>query len=128
MTEIVLAVSEDGADDVRRDDLGRLLRDELLQLPEAASVQAVTLGEAPPGARGGLVAEAGALVVTAQPQVAAVLTIVTSLWRWLRRGDDKVPRTIRLEVDGDVIELSGATDALQDKLVEEWIARHSDSA
>jgi hypothetical protein len=124
MTEIVLAVSEDGADAVRLDDLGRLLRDELLQLPEATSVDAVTVGEAPAGTRGGLVAAAGALVVTAQPHVAAVTAIVTTLWKWLRRGGDG-PRTIRLEVDGDVIELTGATDALQDKLVEEWIARRS---
>ena len=128
MTEIVVAVSEDGADDVRLDDLGRLLRDELLQLPETASVDALTVGEAPPGTRGGLVTEAGALVVTAQPHVAAVVTIVTSVWRWLRRGSSNTPRTIRLEVDGDVIELTGATDALQDKLVEEWIARRSAGA
>jgi hypothetical protein len=126
MTEIVLAVSEDGADAVRLDDLGRMLRDELLQLPEAASVDALTVGEPPPGARGGLVSEAGALVVTAQPHVAAVVTIVGSLWRWLRRGGSaNAPRSIRLEIDGDVLELSGATDELQDKLVEDWIGRHS---
>jgi hypothetical protein len=125
MTEIVLAVSEDGADDVRLDDLGRLLRDELLQLPETVSVDPLTVGEAPPGTRGGLAAEAGALLVTAQPHAAAVVTIVTSVWRWLRRGGSNTPRMIRLEVDGDVIELTGATDALQDKLVEDWIARRS---
>ncbi|MFC7494874.1 MULTISPECIES: hypothetical protein [unclassified Nocardioides] len=124
MTEIVLAVSEDGADDVRLDDLGRLLRDELLQLPEAASVDALTTGEAPPGTRGGLVAEAGALVITAPPNVAALVAIVGSVWRWLRRGGS-TGRRIRLEVDGDVIELSGATDAQQEKLIEEWIARRA---
>lgn len=125
MPEIVVNVREDGADDVRLDDLGRLLRAELLELPEAAYVDALTVGEAPPGTRGGLVAEAGALVVTAQPHVAAVVTIVASIWRWLKRSDTS-PRTIRLEIDGDVIELSGATNAMQEKLVEEWIARHSD--
>ncbi|KQW47327.1 hypothetical protein ASC77_12700 [Nocardioides sp. Root1257] len=127
MTEIVLAVSEDGADDVRLDDLGRLLREELLQLPEAESVDALVVGEAPPGTRGGLVAEAGALVVTAQPHVAAVVAIVGSVWKWLRRAGSGTPRTIRIEVDGDVLELSGATNELQDKLVDDWIARRSAS-
>ncbi|MBA2953403.1 hypothetical protein GON03_03690 [Nocardioides sp. MAH-18] len=124
MTDIVVAVTEDGADDVRLDDLGRLLRDELLQLPEATAVEALAAGEAPPGTRGALVAEAGALVVTAQPYAAAMLTIVGSVWRWLKRGDG-AKRTIRLEVDGDVIELSGASTEVQEKLVEEWIARHA---
>src|SRR5205085_1510965 len=101
--------------------LGRLLRADLMELPEADSVDALTLGEAPPGTRGGLVAEAGTLVVTAQPHLAAVVTIVTSIWRWLKRSDSS-PRTIRLEIDGDVIELSGATNAMQEKLVEDWIA------
>lgn len=126
MTEIVMAVSEEGADDVRLEDLGRLLRDELLQLPEASTVAAVATGEAPPGTRGGLIADAGALVVTAQPHVAAVAAVVGSVWRWLRRGGGG-KRTIRLEIDGDVIELSGATNALQEQLVEDWISRHSTS-
>ena len=126
VTEIVLTVSDEGADDVRLEDLGRLLRAELLELPEAASVDALTTGEAPPGTRGGLVAAAGALVVTAQPQVAAMAKIVSSLWGWLRRGGGG-PRTIRLEVGGDVIELSGATNELQEKLVEDWIARRAET-
>ena len=124
MTEIVITVSEDGADDVRLDDLGRLLVAELSDLPEASSVNALHLGEAPPGTRGGLVTQAGALVVDSQPQVAAVVAIVTSLWGWVKRRGHG-PRTIRLEVDGDVLELSGATDSVQDILVAEWIARHS---
>jgi hypothetical protein len=127
VTEIVLTLAEDGADDERLDDLGRMLRAELKDLPEATSVDALTVGEAPPGTRGGLVAAAGALVVTAQPQVAAVIKIVSSLWEWLRRGDGG-KRTIRLEVDGDVIELSGASSEMQEKLVEEWIARRAEKA
>ena len=124
MTDIVVAVTEDGADDVRLDDLGRLLRDELLQLSDTSAVEALARGEAPPGTRGGLVAEAGAMVVTAQPYAVAMATIVSSVWRWLRRGDGG-RRTIRLEVDGDVIELSGASTEMQERLVEEWIARHA---
>jgi hypothetical protein len=127
MTDIVVAVTEDGADDVRLDDLGRMLREELLQLPEATAVEALDRGQAPPGTRGGIVAEAGALVVSAQPYAAAMVTIVGSVWRWLRRGDSAT-RTIRLEVDGDVIELSGASSEVQQQLVEEWIARHASTA
>ncbi len=123
MTEIVLTVTEDGADDERLDDLGRLVRAELLELPEAVSVDAVTAGEAPPGTRGGLAALAGALLVTSQPQIAALVEIVASLGAWLRRSSG--PRTIRLEVGGDVLELSGATNEMHDRLVQDWIARHA---
>jgi hypothetical protein len=125
MTEIVLTVTEDGADNERLDELGRRLRNELRDLPEASSVDTLTVGEAPPGTRGGLVAAAGALVITAQPHVAAVVKIVSSLWDWLRRGEGG-ERKIRLEVDGDVIELSGASNELQEKLVEDWIARRAE--
>lgn len=124
MTEIVITLSEGGADDVRLDDLGRLLVAELSELPDATSVNSLHLGEAPPGTRGGLVAQAGALVVEAQPQVAAVVAIVTSLWGWVKRSGHG-SRTIRIEVDGDILELSGTTDSVQNTLVADWIARHT---
>jgi hypothetical protein len=40
----------------------------------------------------------------------------------LTRGGN---RTVRLEVDGDVLELTGTTTAVQDRLVDEWIRTHA---
>lgn len=124
-TEIVLTLAEAGADDLRLDDLTRLLRGELIEIPEATSVEPVVADDAPEGTRSGLVTAAGALLITAQPQVTAMLKIVTSVWAWLRRGEGGGSRTVRLEVGGDVIELHGATNELQEKLVADWIARNA---
>jgi hypothetical protein len=123
-TEIVLHVSEQDADPLRLDDLSRALRNELLEADETRTVLPLETGPAPEGTRSGLVAAAGALVVTVQPQLAAVVKIVSLMRAWLGRGGGE--RRIRLEVDGDVIELTGATSEQQQRLIDEWIARRGD--
>jgi hypothetical protein len=122
-TDIVLQVSETDADALRLDDLSRSLRAELLEV-DATRVVPLETGPAPEGTRAGLAAAAGALLVTVQPQVAAVVKVVSLVRAWLLRGGGE--RRIRLEVDGDVIELTGATSELQERLVNEWIARRGD--
>jgi hypothetical protein len=123
-TEIVVHVAEQDADPLRLDDLSRSLRAELLEVDAAQAVVPLETGPAPAGTRGGLAAAAGALLVTVQPQLAAVVKIVSLVRAWLVRGGGE--RRIRLEVDGDVIELTGATSAQQDRLINEWIARRGD--
>ncbi|HET6562989.1 MAG TPA: hypothetical protein VFG72_14025 [Marmoricola sp.] len=122
-TDMVLHVSEPDADLARLDDLARSLRAELLEVDATRTVVPLETGQAPEGARSGLAAAAGALLVTVQPQLAAVVKIVSLLREWLVRGGSE--KRIRLEVDGDVIELTGATTELQDRLVTEWISRRS---
>jgi len=34
-------------------------------------------------------------------------------------------RTVRLEIGGDVLELTGTTSAVQERLVDEWIRAHA---
>jgi hypothetical protein len=123
-TEIVLHVAEPDADPLRLDDLSRALRAELLEVDATEAVVPLATGPAPEGTRSGLAAAAGALLVTVQPQVAAVVKVVSLVRAWLVRGGDQ--RKIRLEVDGDVIELTGATSEQQDRLISEWIARRGD--
>jgi hypothetical protein len=122
-TEIVLHVSEQDADPLRLDDLSRALRAELLEVDATQTVVPLETGPAPEGTRGGLAAAAGALLVTVQPQLAAVVKIVSLVRAWLVRGGGD--KRIRLEVDGDVIELTGATTEQQERLIDEWIARRS---
>jgi hypothetical protein len=121
--EILVQVSEEHADRLRLDDLSRQLRGELLEADGTEAVDPLTAGEAPPGTRSGLATVAGALLVTVQPHLGAVVRVVSLLKEWLARSDGG--RSIRLEVDGDVIELTGASTELQEKLVAEWIARRA---
>jgi hypothetical protein len=50
--------------------------------------------------------------------------LVTAVRAWLDRGHEST-RSIRVEVDGDVLELSGATAAEHDELVSLFLSRHA---
>jgi hypothetical protein len=95
------------------------LRLELLDL-DVDAVELPPGGEAPPGTRAADIAELGALVVTvAQPQLLApVLAAVRS---WLA-GSQR--RGIKLELGGDVLELTGVSSNEQRRLTDEWLRRH----
>jgi hypothetical protein len=95
------------------------LRRELLDL-DVDAVDAPGAGEPPPGARGMDVAAVGALVVNfADSQVLAA--VVTAIRSWLA-GSPR--RSIKLELGGDVLELTGVSSAEQRRLTDEWLARH----
>ena len=95
------------------------LRRELLDL----DVEAVELprgGAPPPGTRAVELAALGALVVTVgqSPLLGPVLAAVRS---WLAGSPQ---RSIKLELDGDTLELSGLSSNEQRRLVDEWLGRH----
>jgi hypothetical protein len=95
------------------------LRCEFLDL-DVDAVELPPAGEPPPGARAADIAELGALVVTvAQPGLLApVLAAVRS---WLA-GSPR--RSIKLELGGDVLELTGVSSSEQRRLTDEWLRRH----
>jgi hypothetical protein len=97
-------------------------RDELLQL-DVDRVEQGYGGEAPPGARAGTVAAVGGLIVTLKPTVEAIAALVGMARAWLARGGGG--RKVRIELDGDVLELSGTTAKVQEQLATAWIQRHS---
>ena len=109
-----------GADADERDNAVRNLRDELLEL----DVDAVDRpsGQAPEGTRAAEVVALGTtLLVTLGP---SALTAVTDVLQgWMARGKD---RSVALEMGGDRIELSGATDQERRQLVEAFLARQRD--
>ncbi|GAA0409738.1 hypothetical protein Acor_36150 [Acrocarpospora corrugata] len=119
--DIYLEVHGDGLDAGEREHLFRLLRAELLQLP-VDDVTPRGAGEAPPGARG-LGDVIIGLLVTAQPTWEMLDSLVNTVRNWLTRADGE--RSVRLEIDGDVLELTGTTEALQTRLADEWIRLHS---
>jgi len=121
--ELGLQLSEDGADAERVAALAGYLRAELLQL-DVGKVAAVGAGEPPPGARGSEVSVAGGLLVTVGQAADSLRSVVLAVRDWLSRGE-RAGRVVRLELDGDVLELSQASAADQDRLVELFIGRHS---
>ncbi|ANN19433.1 hypothetical protein SD37_29980 [Amycolatopsis orientalis] len=126
MTSAVrVQLGEDGADAERVDQLAGYLRGELIErgLPD---VKALPAGAAPPGSRGFDVATAGGLLVTLGKSADGLRSVVTAVREWLSRGG-RVKRTVRLEIDGDVLELSEASLSDQDKLIDLFVSRHSAS-
>ncbi|RSN40726.1 hypothetical protein DMC64_33700 [Amycolatopsis sp. WAC 04197] len=118
-------LGEEGADAERVERLAGYLRGELIDRG-VSDVKALPAGEAPPGSRGFDVATAGGLLVTLGKSADGLRSVVVAVREWLSRGG-RVKRTVRLEIDGDVLELSEATLTDQDKLVDLFVRRHSSS-
>jgi hypothetical protein len=118
-----LHLAEDGADDERIDALVRLLRQELLQL-DVDDVVALRAGPPPPGSRAFDVAAIGGLMVLVGQSATSLDAVVAAVRAWLARGGG-TRRTVRIEIGGDVLELSEATAADQDQLVGLFVSRHS---
>jgi hypothetical protein len=121
--ELRLQLAEEGADAERLDTLTRFLRQELLQL-DLDDVTALQVGEPPPGTRAFDVAAVGGLLVTLAHSAESLRAVVSAVRNWLKRGEGS-RRAVRLQLDGDVLELSDATPSDQDRLVELFVSRHA---
>jgi hypothetical protein len=96
------------------------LRRELLDL-DVEAVELPSAGEPPPGTRAVELAALGVLVVTvAQSKLLA--PVVTAVRAWLGGAPQ---RSIKLELDGDVLELTGVSSKEQRRLTDEWLRRHT---
>jgi hypothetical protein len=87
-------------------------------------VTAPQAGDAPAGARVVGVAAVGALLVALGQSADGLRSVVLAIGDWLRRGE-KAGRTVRLELDGDTLELSRASTAEQERLIELFVSRHA---
>jgi len=120
---ISLSLAEEDADDARLDALTGYLREDLRRL-DVDDVQRATAGEAPPGSRAIDIAAIGALVVTLGSTATGLADVVSTVRGWLSRGTG-VRRTVKIEIDGDVLELSEVSASEQDRLVELFVDRHA---
>jgi len=118
-----LQLAEEGADAERLGTLTTLVREELLRT-DVEDVRRPRTGEAPPGTRAIDVMALGGLVVTLGRAATGMRDVIAVLRRWLSRGDG-VRRTVKIEIDGDVLELSEVSAADQNRLIELFIGRHS---
>ena len=94
------------------------LRRELLDL-DVEAVEPQRPGEPPPGTRAADLAALGGLIVTIA-QSALLPDVLAALRSWLSRSQS---RSIKLELGGDVLELTGVSSAEQRRLADEWLRR-----
>lgn len=125
MGELRVQLAEAGADAERLDELTGYLRQELLEL-DVEDVTAIPAGDAPPGTRAFEAIAVGGLLVTLGEASQGVRKVVSTIRAWLARGSG-VKRTIRLELDGDVLELSEVSATEQTRLIELFVNRHEGS-
>jgi hypothetical protein len=112
--------SQGDVDDARLEELTASLRRELGEL-DVEAVERVEGEVGPEGAKVGDVLVIGALVVKVARSAASVAGVVRALQDWAARGG----RTVKLDVGGDTIEVTGASRAQQERLIEAWIERQA---
>jgi hypothetical protein len=121
--QLNLHLAEDGASAERLDTMTGYLRQELLDL-DVDDVRRAPGGTAPPGTRALDIVALGGLVVTLGRTAGGLKDVVAAVRRWLSRGDG-VRRTVKLEIDGDLLELSEVSAAEQDRLITLFVSRHA---
>jgi hypothetical protein len=106
-----LDLAEPGSDDERLEELALGLAGELRELEDVESIGPATSAEAPEGTRSSLAAVAGALVLSVRPSARQLLSVLGLIREWLRCSP--VQRRVKVTIDGDTLELTGASDELQ---------------
>jgi hypothetical protein len=66
---------------------------------------------------------AGALTVMLALSQKLLTALTETVQSWVSRGDG---RSVKLELDGDVLEVTGITRRDQRELIQVWIDRHTD--
>jgi hypothetical protein len=117
-------LSEEDADAERLAVLTGYLRAELLRLDVVEEVSALPAGEPPPGARVFGVVTVGALMIAVGQSFEGLRSVVSVIRDWLSRGEG-TGRAVRLELGGDTLELSQASAADQERLIELFIRKHA---
>ncbi len=119
-TELKIELAVDDADAAELDRLTGNLRRELLQL-DVDDVARLREGPPPEGARAVELVALASLLVSVGKIAGALSSVVKAVQGWVGHRTD---RKIRLEIDGDVLELSGATADQQQQLIDNWLAKH----
>jgi hypothetical protein len=102
-------------------ELTERLRRELLGL-EVADVRRAAGAAAPDGARGLDVEALGTLLVSIVTAPEALRVVVGTIRDWLGRSR---ARSVRLEIDGDVLHVTGLSSEDQERLIDSWLARRT---
>ncbi|MET8003904.1 caspase family protein [Nonomuraea glycinis] len=115
-------VVDDSADPQGLDEATIWLRDELLHLDVVVSADSTD--PAPAGSRAELSLALGGLVI-ALAGTEVLGAIVNAITAWLGRNQH---RSVKLELDGDMLEVTGVSSAKQRQLVDTWLRRRQAEA
>lgn len=98
------------------------LREQVLEL-DIESAEPTTAGRAPQGTRTGEILVAGALTVMLAQSSGLLTALIETVRSWVSLSG---ARSVRLEIDGDELEVTGVSRSDQRELTQAWIDRHSD--
>lgn len=102
-------------------ELAAQLRGQLLEL-DVERVDLAVRGQAPPGTRAGDALVAGALVISLVQSSGLLTALIDVVQLWISCIGG---RSVRLEIDGDVLEVTGIGSQDQRELIQAWIDRHT---
>jgi anthranilate phosphoribosyltransferase len=121
-TALQVRVDAQDADVEEIAELTRQLRRGLLEL-DVDAVEPVPGGQAPPGAKAGEALALGGLMVSLVNASGVLASVVAAIQSWVVGHG---PRSVKLELDGDVLEVSGISSRRQNQLIKVWLDRHAD--
>ena len=108
-----------GADPERRDRATNSLHEDLLEMG-VGQLQRATDPVSVEGMRALDVVALGALAISIKPSVALLAQLVQTIRNWIGRSSN----VVKLQIDGDQIELTGVTTEERSVLIATWIERH----
>jgi len=118
--QLTLRVDDEEADPEELAELALRLRRELLGL-DVERVELLRVGEPPPGTRAVDLVALGTLLVTfAKPEL--LVGVVAAIQAWLAGSRQ---RSVKVTLDGDVLELTGLSSKEQRRVADEWLGRHA---
>lgn len=112
-------MADDEWDREERAQLTRRLTDYLLDLDQVADVRQTSVDDRRQGAKGDPGTMTGVLMTLASTGV------LTALIEGVRAWAGRCRCRVRVELDGEAIELDGVGRKTGDRLVKAWIARHT---
>jgi len=120
--QVRLVLDDEDGDQERGEEDLRYLLDELAQI-DISSIEREPAGPAPPGTRGAGVDAAAALLIALGGSGATLPVLVGLVRDWLtRRGSGAV----RLKIGEDEVELTHASSAMQQRMLDEFLSRHQE--
>lgn len=115
---------DDDVSPLELEELTAAMRRELLLL-DVQSVDRVSGGPAPEGAKGIELAAIGALIVNLGKATPVLGQVVEVIQAWAARSPN---RTVKLTLAGDTLELGGISASDQHVVIKDWMARHAKPA